>query len=307
MRTVIVLIVAALLAAHAPVSAQSLSPLRASADSAFQAQDWARASALYASAAKLDTASGMTWFRLGVSSRNAGDLASAELGFSRAFRLRFQPAQAAFRLAQLAALRGQKDSSLALLRISTRLGTQVQLIEGEKDFAVLRGNAGYTRLIAEADSIRYPCRSLPQAHQFDFWIGDWDVSVWGQPAPPSAPKSFNSIQPLLQHCALLENWRALNGGEGKSFNWYDTNTGRWRQAWMGDGGGALDYTGEFRDGAMRFEGWTLNPNGTRTLQKLTFFPVHPDTVRQLFEASSDSGKTWQPTFDGRYVRRPRTP
>jgi len=55
---------------------------------------------------------------------------------------------------------------------------------------------------------------------------------------------------------------------------------------------------------MRFEGWTLNPNGTRTLQKLTFFPISKDTVRQLFETSADSGKTWVPGFDGRYVRKP---
>ena len=37
-------------------------------------------------------------------------------------------------------------------------------------------------------------------------------------------------------------------------------------------------------------------------QKLTFFPIHRDTVRQLFETSTDSGRTWQPGFDGRYVR-----
>ena len=49
---------------------------------------------------------------------------------------------------------------------------------------------------------------------------------------------------------------------------------------------------------------SLAPNGTRVLQRLTFFPVHRDTVRQLFETSSDSGKTWQPGFDGRYVRKP---
>jgi hypothetical protein len=39
------------------------------------------------------------------------------------------------------------------------------------------------------------------------------------------------------------------------------------------------------------------------LQKLTFFPIHRDTVRQLFETSVDSGRTWRPGFDGRYVRK----
>lgn len=45
--------------------------------------------------------------------------------------------------------------------------------------------------------------------------------------------------------------------------------------------------------------------GGRVLQKLTFFPISKDTVRQLFETSADSGKTWQLGFDGRYVRSRR--
>jgi hypothetical protein len=54
---------------------------------------------------------------------------------------------------------------------------------------------------------------------------------------------------------------------------------------------------------MRFTGWTLDAKGNRVEQKLTFFNVAPDTVRQLFDASTDGGKTWTATFDGRYVRR----
>jgi hypothetical protein len=42
-------------------------------------------------------------------------------------------------------------------------------------------------------------------------------------------------------------------------------------------------------------------------QKLTFFAIAPDTVRQLFEASSDGGKTWVSTFDARYTRRRTEP
>ena len=68
---------------------------------------------------------------------------------------------------------------------------------------------------------------------------------------------------------------------------------------MDEFGGALNYTGEYRDRAMRFEGWTLGAKGDTVLQKLTFFNVAPDTVRQLFETSNDRGKSWQPNFDGR--------
>lgn len=50
---------------------------------------------------------------------------------------------------------------------------------------------------------------------------------------------------------------------------------------------------------MRFTGWTLDAQGRRVEQKLTFTPIDADTVRQTFEASSDGGKTWAVTFDGR--------
>jgi hypothetical protein len=144
---------------------------------------------------------------------------------------------------------------------------------------------------------------MKQAEQFDFWIGQWDVTPWTGVTVPGQTAGFNDVHPILEHCIVFENWKGGAGGEGKSFNYYDTNLGKWRQIWMDDSGSALDYTGEFRDGAMRFTGWTLDAQGHRVEQKLTFTPIDKDTVRQTFEASSDGGKTWQTTFDGRYVRR----
>jgi hypothetical protein len=151
--------------------------------------------------------------------------------------------------------------------------------------------------------IPHPCNTMPEAKQFDFWIGQWDVTPWAAPSPASAQqRGTNDVHPILEHCVISENWRGGRGGEGKSYNFYDTNVHKWRQIWIADSGGSLDYTGEFRDGAMRFVGWNLDASGKRQEQKLTFFAIAPDTVRQLFEASTDGGKTWTPTFDGRYVR-----
>ena len=152
--------------------------------------------------------------------------------------------------------------------------------------------------------IPHPCNTMPEAKLFDFWIGTWDVTPWQAPHPtPQQAMGVNDVHPILEHCVISENWRGSRGGEGKSYNFYDTNTKKWRQIWIADSGGSLDYSGEYRDGAMRFVGWTLDPKGNRVEQKLTFFNISPDTVRQLFEASTDGGKSWKPTFDGRYVRR----
>jgi hypothetical protein len=149
------------------------------------------------------------------------------------------------------------------------------------------------------------CLSDSLSHQLDFWIGNWEVTPWQQ--PPGANMRVlgtNRVEQLLEQCVLLENWSGTTGGAGKSINFFDRNRNKWRQVWADQFGGSLDYTGELINGAMRFEGWTLGPNGTHVLQRLTFFPTARDTVRQLFETSTDSGRTWKPGFDGRYVRKP---
>jgi hypothetical protein len=157
---------------------------------------------------------------------------------------------------------------------------------------------------AQADSARAPCRYIPVRRQFDFWIGTWDVFPFAAPADSGPRLGTNVIEPILEHCTLLEQWTDARGGTGRSFNWWDQNLRTWRQLWVASGGGTLDYSqGEFRDGAMRFLGWTRRPDGQRVEQRLTFFALHADTVRQLFETSFDSGRTWQPGFDGRYIRR----
>ncbi len=143
----------------------------------------------------------------------------------------------------------------------------------------------------------HPCHDRPEAHQLDFWIGQWDVTSGGKVA------GTNDVHPILEHCVVFENWSGAGGGNGKSFNFYDASRNVWRQVWVADSGGVLELTGGFEDGAMRLHGEARMRDGTRALQRLTLTPLAPDTVRQLWESSSDGGATWKPVFDGLYVRR----
>jgi tetratricopeptide (TPR) repeat protein len=274
------------------------------ADSAFQRSDWSTAAREYERVLARDSTGGYAWFRLGASRHALGDYGGAARALERAARIGFQPIGVQYRLARAYARLGDRDRALAHLDSAARRGLPPQQLQSEHDLDPIRGDARFTATVALAEATRYPCRAMPEAKQFDFWIGQWDVTPWALARPQSGQQiGTNDVQPILEHCVLLENWRAAAGGEGKSFNYYDTNLHRWRQVWMADSGGPLDYTGEYRDGAMRFTGWTLDGQGRRVEQKLTFFNIAPDTVRQLFEASSDSGRTWTSTFDGRYVRR----
>ena len=142
-----------------------------------------------------------------------------------------------------------------------------------------------------------PCMFVPEARQFDFWVGDWDVySVQGQKVASSRIESFS------EGCGILENWTTV-GNTGKSINYFDTNTKKWTQLWVGSGGAATMYVGEYADNKMVIDSVITNKDGKKTINRMTFFHLDTNTVRQLGEASNDDGKIWTPTFDFKYIRK----
>jgi hypothetical protein len=132
------------------------------------------------------------------------------------------------------------------------------------------------------------------ARQFDFWLGEWEVFL------PNGRKAGDSrIESIAAGCALLENWSGNGGFSGKSLNTYDRTDQRWHQSWVDSSGSRLDLAGTFADKRM-----VLSSTGkTGPVQRIAWSVDDDGSVRQLWESSSDEGKTWTVQFDGRYVRR----
>ena len=149
-----------------------------------------------------------------------------------------------------------------------------------------------------------PAPAMPPAgcpaearRQFDFWVGNWDVAVGGQHA------GENRIERILEGCALLENWTGAGGMSGKSVNFYDPQLGQWHQTWVDDRGGSLALDGKFTSGKMVLSGTKQDKAGKTTINRITWTPLPADQVRQVWETSSDDGKTWTVAFDGLYTRK----
>jgi hypothetical protein len=139
----------------------------------------------------------------------------------------------------------------------------------------------------------------PAHHQFDFWLGDWNVVSNGVPA------GTNSIVSIQGGCVLQENWKgAGNGGiTGTSFNVYDRDANRWHQTWVDASGTLLQLDGTWADGSMVLVGERPSPAGSGSvLHRIAWTPDEDGSVRQLWEASQDGGKTWNVIFDGLYTR-----
>lgn len=146
------------------------------------------------------------------------------------------------------------------------------------------------------------CETDARYRQFDFWIGSWRVVD-----ADGHEMGTNRIEKLLNGCVLQENWSGARGGSGKSFNYYDPEAGEWRQLWVNASGGHITYEGGFSNGAMRFRGTMVAPDGTATPSRMTFTPLPDGRVRQVIEGSRDGGKTWRKGFEGFYVRTGAAP
>lgn len=145
------------------------------------------------------------------------------------------------------------------------------------------------------------CMDIEKAREFDFWIGEWDAYVTGS----EKLAGYSKIEMASGGCMILENWTSANQPfTGKSMNFVDPATGKWKQVWVGSGG--LNVTeflnGEYREGAMRFEYETKSPAGKRQFVKFHFYNISKNEVRQWHQTSED-GNTWVTTYDFTYKRK----
>lgn len=150
---------------------------------------------------------------------------------------------------------------------------------------------------AVASAQNTPPPPPPEARQFDFWIGEWEVF-----SPDGKKAGENRIEKMANGWGLLENWTGAGGGTGKSLNSWHPDKKRWQQYWVGLGG-ALEISGGLENGAMVMTGEATAPNGNKMRNRITWTPSADGTVRQLWEQSTDDGKTWKTVFDGQYRRK----
>lgn len=144
--------------------------------------------------------------------------------------------------------------------------------------------------------------------EFDFWVGEWEVrSAAGQLL------GRNRITKKYGGCVVVEEWEGAAGGGGTSFNFYDQPTMQWHQFWVDatgtnwlssdKQGNPVTLRGGLRDGAMVL---TSHPDTLPSigLTRATWRPLPDAGVRQMFESSTDGGKTWTTSFDGFYRKKP---
>lgn len=137
----------------------------------------------------------------------------------------------------------------------------------------------------------------PAYRQFDFWLGDWEVSK-----PDGTVVGQNSIEKTYGGCVLQERYSTAGGYSGESLNTYDASRGLWHQTWVDNGGLLLLLDGRLVDGSMVLQSSGGTDGGAGKRHRITWTPNADGSVRQLWE-STDAAGEWSVAFDGLYRRR----
>ncbi len=148
-----------------------------------------------------------------------------------------------------------------------------------------------------------PC-TLPQQKQFDFWVGDWDLT-WPGTNKGEVARGRNSIRRVLDGCVIQESF---DGGtamplRGMSVTTFDSGSGHWKQTWVDNQGGYLDFVGGLGKIGMILSRSMTKPDGTRVLQRMVWKNVTADQLDWSWESSTDDGKTWTVQWPIHYQRR----
>ena len=151
-----------------------------------------------------------------------------------------------------------------------------------------------------------PC-SRPEARQFDFWLGEWDLS-WPAEQTGGAKGEIatgtNRITKLFGECVIEENFSTSDGAFlGHSASVFDVRTEQWRQTWVDNMGGYLVFTGGYADHAMELRTEPAERDGQTFIQRMVFSDIAPDSLRWNWQNSTDAGHTWHDVWTITYRRR----
>lgn len=80
-----------------------------------------------------------------------------------------------------------------------------------------------------------------------------------------------------------------------------TSEKKWKQTWVDNSGGYLDFEGKAEKGRMTFFR-TARRNGKEIRQRMVFYDIYKDRFTWDWESSADEGETWKLAWRINYKR-----
>ncbi len=146
----------------------------------------------------------------------------------------------------------------------------------------------------------------PESRQFDFWLGEWDVSPSASTTGVTVAESSISLHD--QGCVIIEHWRPFGGGHGHSLNSYDAADQKWHQTWVDSTGSRTEFAGAVdSEGVLRFDVLgPPQPGQAPGARRMNFQRIDASTVRQWGDLTPEGGGELVVEWDFTYRRRAGT-
>ena len=141
-----------------------------------------------------------------------------------------------------------------------------------------------------------PC-SAPEASQFDFWVGDWNLT-WND-----SLHGTNHIEKLYGNCTIHENFKDPRSNFlGQSWSVYNPVAKLWQQTWIDNQGGYIVLTGNKEGNSIILKTQErATPNGKRQM-RMVYENITPNSFDWKWEQSTDSGISWKTNWLIHYKR-----
>lgn len=157
--------------------------------------------------------------------------------------------------------------------------------------------------ISAQTGVTAPCSS-PETHQFDFWIGDWNLT-WNDTS-----HGTNYVERIFGNCTVQENFSdPASKYLGKSWSVYNANYKIWQQTWVDSQGGYIDLTGGMKGDSMvlttpeRKVPLSVSTSG-KMINRMVYYHITPQSFDWSWESSIDGGIIWKNNWLIHYKRKP---
>lgn len=274
-------------------------PVADPADQAFEEGRWEDAIREYRSFLAELPDDRLSWLRIAQAQRELGRYDEALTSLDRAEANEAPEAMVHLERSRDLLGLGQRDQALIQLEEADHAELRARvLLEEAPDFDSLRDEPRFQRVYEHVRARVFPCEGIPEAGQFDFWVGRWEVR-----RPDGVLLGHSTITREEGGCAIREQWDGNAGSSGSSLTFYLPSLGQWREVWVGSSGTHIDMTGGLVDDEMHLEGtieyfepeqvvafratWSIGAGG-RVRQRM-----------EQFDLATDSWNLW---FDGVYRR-----
>ena len=151
---------------------------------------------------------------------------------------------------------------------------------------------------AQNNAPQKPCSS-PQASQFDFWIGDWELT-WNDTS-----HGTNKVLKIMDGCTVHENFYDPSMKySGSSWSVYNIQRKIWQQTWVDNMGGYIELTGKYENNEMILTTAPRKlPAGAEIISRMVFYNISPHKFDWRWESTKDNGATWQTNWLIHYKRK----